>query len=350
MGHKWMKAFAAVLGAMLALPLVGSAAQDLDLSKDCSVTVSPGGEETATVLAEAGVVVDLYKVAEAVEGSGSDAYGFRVLDAWPGLAIGEGMDNDAWRQLAQQAAGIALGVEEGAAAKLPIVSGAPVGSPIGDSDGGEALTAGLYLMIARGADAADYVTVVSGEDGSQSIATLAYTGDQTIRFAPELIAIPSKEADENGVIDTANPGDWIYDMTVYLKPELDVRYGSLEIIKDLLTYEDSYEATFVFQVEAELDGEVVYSDVVTMNFTQPGQQQVLIDKIPIGAEVTVTEVYSGAAYKLVSGPDGPVMIPEDGTASVTFVNDYDESGKGGHGITNHFTYDLENGEWIWEQE
>ncbi|HBA47397.1 MAG TPA: hypothetical protein DCZ91_06285 [Lachnospiraceae bacterium] len=350
MRHKWIRTLAVALGAMLALPLMGSAAQDLDLSKDCSLTVSPGGEETAALLAEANVVVDLYKVAEATQSSGVDGYGFQVLGDYGSLTIGADMDNDAWKDLAQDAARIALGVDPGTQPKLPIVSGAPLGTDITDSDGSEALTPGLYLMIARGANVADYVTTIKAEDGTESIVTVAYSGDYIIRFAPELVAVPSKEADENGVISTLNPGDWIYGLTVFLKPDLEERDGSLEIIKDLLTYEDSSEALFLFQVEAVLDGQLVYSDIVSMTFNAPGEQRKLLEGIPVGAEVTVTEVYSGASYTLVSGPNGPVVISADEVASVTFVNDYDYSERESHGITNNFTFDLENGEWVWVQE
>ena len=107
MRHKWMRSLAVAVGAMLALPLVGSAAQDLDLTKDCSLTVSPGGEETAELLAEADVVVDLYKVAEVTAGSGADAYGFELLGDYGSLTIGDDMDNEAWRGVAQEAAEIA---------------------------------------------------------------------------------------------------------------------------------------------------------------------------------------------------------------------------------------------------
>lgn len=350
MRHKWMRTLAIVLGAMLALPLAGSAAQDLDLTKDCSLTVSSKGEETAALLAEANVVVDLYKVADATEESGVDAYGFQILPDYDSLVIGEDMNKDAWKSLAQEAAGIALGVEPGTQPRLPIVTGAPLGKDITDSDGSEALTPGLYLLIARGSNITDYVSATTNEEGTVSIVTTARSREYTIRFSPELVAIPSKEADENGVISSANPGDWIYDLTVFLKPEIEERDGSLEIIKDLLTYEDSHDAIFVFQVEAVLDGELVYSDVVTMNFSAPGEQRTLIEGIPVGAVVTVTEVYSGAGYTLVAGPDGPVTITADSVASVTFTNDYDYSENEGHGITNSFTYDLENGEWIWVQE
>lgn len=350
MRHKWMRSLAVAVGAMLALPLVGSAAQDLDLTKDCSLTVSPGGEETAELLAEADVVVDLYKVAEVTAGSGADAYGFELLGDYGSLTIGDDMDNEAWRGVAQEAAEIALGVIPGTQQKLPIVAGAPLDADITESDGSEALKPGLYLLIARGSNVEDYVTTTTNEDGTVNLVTIARSKEYTIRFAPELVAIPSKEADENGVISTTNPGDWIYDLTVFLKPEMEKQDGSLEIIKDLLTYEDSHDAIFVFQIEAVLDGQLVYSDVVTMNFSAPGEQRKLIEGIPVGAVVTVTEVYSGAGYTLVAGPDGPVTITADSVASVTFTNDYDYSENEGHGITNHFTYDLENGEWIWVQE
>ncbi len=348
MRHKWIWALAAAACIMLAVPFTGGAAQDLDLNRDCSLTVSSGDGEMAGLLAEAGVVVDLYKVADASE-EGAGGYGFISKGAFSALQIGEDIDGAGWQQLAQQAAGIALGAD-GGPGQVPSVQGAALDSPITSGSGGN-LDAGLYLLIARGADVKDYVVAARGEDGEERIATVAYTRDKTIRFAPELVAVPSKEADENGVINTANPGEWIYDLTVYLKPETDVRYGSLEIIKDLLTYEDSYEATFVFQVEAVLDGETVYSDVVTISFTEPGRKQILIDNIPVGAVVTVTEVYSGAGYKLVSQePPGSFTITADETASVTFTNDYENRRTGGLGITNRFSYSIEEGEWEWVQE
>ena len=60
-------------------------------------------------------------------------------------------------------------------------------------------------------------------------------------------------------------------MTVTLKPERSERYGSLEIVKTLQTYETKDPATCVLQVEATLgEGESaqkVYSDVVSLSFT-----------------------------------------------------------------------------------
>lgn len=243
------------------------------------------------------------------------------------------------------------------------------------------LDAGLYLLIARGSNVDAYITSErvrsNGRDsaanptaGEEKLVTVAYTDQHVYTFAPQLISLPTKEADANGQISTANNGDWIYNPTVHLKPEQHLRYGYLEIVKDLLTYESfagqSEEAVFVFQVEATLgegDQKVsVYSDVKTLTFTGTGLKSVLIDKIPVGAEVTVTEVYSGASYTLKTvgqkyyGPgvepdggvspgystleNGPVnaVIRVNDVASVKFTNEYDHRQTSGHGVINHYEY------------
>ena len=59
--------------------------------------------------------------------------------------------------------------------------------------------------------------------------------------------------------------------------------------------------------------------------------------------VTVTEVYSGAGYRLVSDAEQTTVIlpPNEGveTASVTFVNELSDENIQGYGILNEFTYD-----------
>lgn len=253
------------------------------------------------------------------------------------------------------------------------------------------LQQGLYLLIARGRDMEAYIakeyavkapdtdTEAEGTDSpgrlperEEKIATVAHTDRYVYTFAPRLISLPTKAPDADGKVSTANNGDWIYNPTVYLKPEQHLRYGYLEIVKDLLGYESfagqSEEAVFVFQVEATLNGVSVYSDVKTMIFTGAGEQRVLIDKIPVGATVTVTEVYSGASYtleKIEQGyhaveayPDSSIVYTPAGNidtrevtgavieanrvVSVKFTNNYDHRQTGGHGVINHYEYG-ENG-------
>ena len=64
---------------------------------------------------------------------------------------------------------------------------------------------------------------------------------------------------------------WVYDVETQLKPDPAPRYGDLEIIKTLSSYNQTFgPAFFVFSVEAERNGKNVYSDVVSINFTEPG--------------------------------------------------------------------------------
>ncbi len=212
---------------------------------------------------------------------------------------------------------------------------------------GTPLGSGLYLLIARGSDVEDYVRMVADDAGNETVVTVAQSERHVYTFAPELVALPGKAADDSGAVNTANPGEWLYDLTVQMKPEQSLRMGQLEIVKTLLSYETSAPATFVFHVEAVLDGEKVYDQVVSATFTAAGEERILIDDIPVGAEVTVTEVYSGASYELTTDGTQRTVIAAEDTAEVGFTNTYNRKKRTGYGITNHFTYG-EDG-WQWEQ-
>ena len=280
------------------------------------------------------VVIDLYKVADAAPVSGYDTYTYEFSGDYTGLSLSADPDEAAWKTLAQQAARIALD------GKTPAVTGAPAGEAIKD------LSCGLYLIVARGRDIADYKIEITGEDGEKSIATIAESMEYTYEFLPSIVSLPSKEADEDGSINTAGPGDWLYDFSVTMKPTQALRFGSLEIVKTLSSYETKDPATFVFEVEARLGDKIVYSNVVSLSFTEPGQKSTLIEKLPVGATVTVTEVYSGAVYRPTSEVTRDTVIAADEVASVTFTNTYDDENRGGGSVTNHFEYDSESG-WGW---
>ena len=329
-------AFALAVGAIAAVPVIDGAAKAVDFDKSCSLNIHPGGGEYAEDVADANVVVDLYQVADAMPVAGYDTYTYSFLGDYKGLTVSEYPDNAEWEALAQQAAGIAF--EKG----NPDRSGLPV------NKAAEGLGCGLYLAIARGNDIADYKITVEDADGGKKFASVAYSKEHKYTFAPCLVSLPSKEADEDGVISTAGDGSWIYDMEVTLKPEQALRYGSVEIVKRLSSYETKDPATFVFSVEATLGEEVVYSDVVSLSFTEPGEKKVLLDRIPVSAKVTVTEVYSGAAYDLVTDPSQTVVVEAEEVASASFTNDYNDTHKGGGSVTNHFEYDSDTG-WGWTQ-
>lgn len=337
-------AFVLAAGLIIASPGPGGEAKAVDLETKCSLAVKPGGEEQLEDLKEANVVVDIYKVAKAVAAdNGQDTYYYQFLDGYEELGedYAKNPDNELWKRMAQTAAGYALKNEASAVSK-----GASVDKTI------EGLECGLYLVIARGADIEDYETTVKDQDGVDSIATIARSKTYEYTFAPELVSLPSKhETAEDGAQTntTGGNGQWDYNMIITLKPNRKDRAGSLEIVKNLATYNVNDPAVFVFQVEAEIGGKNVYSDVVTMIFTEAGQKKVVLDKIPAGATVKVTEIYSGASYEVTSADEQTAVISVSDVASVEFDNDHSTTNHGGGGVNNHFTYDSKDG-WQLEKQ
>jgi hypothetical protein len=333
----------AALALLLLLSLTASLpVQAIDLSSACSLTVRPGSDEFSEDLAQAGLVIDLYQIGTVEAIAGVDGYMFQLLPDYTALSMLDDMTNDDWHRLAQEAAAIAL------AGQMPCVTGAQPDSVITETDEGP-LGAGLYLIIAHGADETDYVTTITDDEGMEKLVTTAHTDVYTYTFQPELVVLPGKEVDASGEMNTASDGQWLYDMTVTLKPEQDRRLGSVSIVKTLRSYNAaSGPVTFVFQVDGTIEGQPVYSDVFSLTFTAPGEQSILVENIPAGAEVTVTEVYSGAGYRLVSDATQTAIIQADAVAAVSFENDYDGGQKNGYGITNYFVFQPGAG-WDWQQ-
>lgn len=370
MKKRWiylLTALTLAVGMCIAEPMAGIAAPlEADdegfVAGSCSLTVYPedphkeGADSFGEDLAGADVVVDLYQVARAVKTSGHDTYHYELTGEYASLKLPDSPEEGAqpaasWEETAQQAAAIAL---DAASPCTPVSgSGESAGTKVGN------LAPGLYLLVARGrnlTELADYKIEIEQTDSltqeeSKRIATIADSQQYTYAFLPQLVSLPTKEADANGVINTANPGDWIFEASVNLKPERLDRYGSLEIVKTLSEYETmggvQESATFVFEVTGMLDDQVVYSNVESITFTAAGQERVVLDRIPAMAQVTVREVYSGSSYQLTVPGDRTATIAADDVVSVEFENEYDGRRTNGHGIKNQFVYDEEAGAWHW---
>ena len=370
MKKRWiylLTALTLAVGMCIAEPMAGIAAPlEADdegfVAGSCSLTVYPedphkeGADSFGEDLAGADVVVDLYQVARAVKTSGYDTYHYELTGEYASLRLPDSPEEGAqpaasWEETAQQAAAIAL---DAASPCTPVSgSGESAGTKVGN------LAPGLYLLVARGrnlTELADYKIEIEQTDSltqeeTKRIATIADSQQYTYAFLPQLVSLPTKEADGNGIINTANPGDWIFEASVNLKPERLDRYGSLEIVKTLSEYETmggvQESATFVFEVTGMLDDQVVYSNVESITFTAAGQERVVLDRIPAMAQVTVREVYSGSSYQLTVPGDRTATIAADDVVSVEFENEYDGRRTNGHGIKNQFVYDEEAGAWHW---
>ncbi|GFH93403.1 hypothetical protein IMSAGC002_04680 [Lachnospiraceae bacterium] len=146
--------------------------------------------------------------------------------------------------------------------------------------------------------------------------------------------------------------EWEYETAVGLKPRQNLLYGGLRIRKRLDTYNGALgEAMFVFLVEARKDldhdgeKEIVYSNVVGLEFDASGTKEAVIEHIPAGSEVTVEEIYSGSAYTVQGSARKEVTVwAGNGNGAgdmpaVEFTNDYDNRVTYGTGAVNHFTHD-----------
>ena len=311
------------------LLLFAATALAVDLDRTVVVTVNAGGQDFYEDLQDAHVVVDFYRIADAV--AAGDAFTFAPVAPYQGLQIPTDPDNAAWNALAQTCAEMALELDK------PMVEGAETFKPI-ESE----LEAGLYLILARGVNEENPVRHTQTPEGEDAIVTAAHSENYAYTFNPELIAVPYRASELD---------EWSYAPTITLKPARELREKPLEIVKRLENYRPEGPAVFVFSVKAVKDGVTVYDNVVTTSFTEAGEKSLLVG-VPIGSEVTVTEVYSGAGYKPVGRTAQHVTVTLDEDAVVTFVNDVDGTTTTGGGIENHFEYDNADS-WGWtkiEQE
>lgn len=377
---KWkcaLTAFAVTASVILALPAwsVGRAEASPELVKpgSCSLTIKRASDSTA----QADIVVDLYKVADAEDLLGYDAYTLALnapyntselaasLEAAQeqenGASVSDG-GNALYRTMAQDVAKIALAIEEKEETKVTVKGPAQEPSKTATMNSGEntltiqGIDPGMYLVVAHGSgmNAAQYTTQV-GEGADKQLATMAYSDEYVYTYLPELIALPSRGSAPIGSFNTAdNDVEWSSDVTATLKSEQASRLASLQIGKTFMVSEDAVIAGgdgCVFQIEATLNDEIVYSNVVAIPYEGRATGSVTLSKVvPVGAEVTVTEVYSGAAFT-VSGEEVKSIVAEadreDGAIenNVFFTNNSNGIGTSGDIVTNSFTHGADG--WTW---
>ncbi len=312
----------------------------IDLTESCSITVAPGNAVTEDDQVK-NLVLDVYKVASAEKLTGEDSYKPVLLGTYSGIANGDDdwwkkiEDNEGWKDVAKQAMSLALTTPD-----TPVQTG--IEANLSGSTKIEDLDPGFYLLIARGSDLGDdYTDTIDGVD-----VTVGMSDRFFYYFEPMLIAVPTKDADEDGIINTAwDYGEWKYDAAVALKAVTAPRFGSLIIVKTLLSYETHEPAFFTFEVDVkDVYGESVYKDSPSLSFDEPGMKMIRIDDLPAQSVATVDEVYPGSHYKLVGkDPEGPVTIIGEEIVYVYFENEDYPGHNGGHGIVNSFVY--ENGQW-----
>lgn len=325
--HK--RAWFLTLCALFSLLVCGVIARAAGEGNTLHVQLAANDEAYIDDLMTADIVVDIYKFADATHDEGYDTYNYALTSDFSALAddfaLAQEGEGD-WATLAESAAEIAKGLEtEG----QPVKSGVSIDEEIDLADDA------IYLVLARGADQ---------EAGSAT----AYTKTWEYTFQAGMIALPTKDANDDGIIRTDNPGEWLNVGTCNLKSSRKPLYGSLVINKTVTEASGTEPATFVFHVVGE--GYDNYAAI-----TYPDQTSNTLTHIPAGIEVTVDEVYTGGRYVEVSGSGSKAIILSDQEvaadetkeiASVYFENkpSGDHPG-GGHGVENRFTFEQESGDW-----
>lgn len=331
LNKKWMASLVAValLAAGFSLPSL-RAADPIDLSRTCSLTVSvDSSTEYGQDLLQDNVAVTVkaYKLADVSKDGDFEATGIfkdlKLVDLKTDTKDWKDTVSEAWKEVSSEAADILKENEKaGTAPKADATTTLNQGSGT-MSD----LPVGLYLIVASDADSESY----------------------SYKFTPYLISLPNNVYRQTGSGEDA----WVYDAEAGLKPERSERYGSLKIVKTLTNFDTTKgRQTFVFQVDGSKDGQLVYSNVVSIDFdgTELPSREAVLDKIPVGCDITVTEVYSGASYTTTSDAVvSPGVIVADEVLEADFTNTTTGDRKGGFGTCNKFEYSKENQEWSWSR-
>lgn len=287
----------------------------VETDEKCSLTFTLDDTEFAE-LRDLEIPVDVYKVADITEEAVYDTTNYTDFADLGLEKVSSTTSAEEWAQMAEKAMKT---VEDKGIASTADVKVTESTGVINN------LETGMYLVQA------------------ETVQTREYTYD----FTPYLVSLP------NNYYYKENQDDaWVYDVTTGMKPQQTLRYGDLEIVKDLTEYNASLkDALFVFQVEGTRHGEKVYSDVVSIKFNQAGEKSVLVKDLPAGTVVTVKEVYAGGSYSNTSGDTQETVIVAEGVtdnpASVSFTNTYNGKLIPGTGIVNHI--EIENGNWDWKQ-
>ena len=114
--------------------------------------------------------------------------------------------------------------------------------------------------------------------------------------------------------------------------------GDVQVTKNLNKYNTTADgATFAFKVVGVYDGKEIYNNVFGLTFKGKDTQSFVVKDLPVGTVVTVTEEYSGSAYK-VDGEDTVTVtvVKNSDTQEIVlaeFNNIYDDY-RQGHGAIN----------------
>ena len=143
--------------------------------------------------------------------------------------------------------------------------------------------------------------------------------------------------------------------------ELEYFDFKIEINTELASYNETFGTIpIIYNIIGVYNGEIVYEQLECVNFNSVGSQTSSIEvNAPVGTNLTVTQVYSGAGYKTVSELAQSVeLVSEmvestDAVATFSYTNEYDYKNISNGGSTTQsiiYTRETSNGTWNYVTE
>ena len=298
----------------LAFGGVAAWAADSGLGGSNSLTVKVSDDPESDI-AKAGVKVSVYKIADAKKNTSYDIYDYTFVAPFAADLTSKyplaNMSASQWEGLAGDAKTI---VEAEDSTAQAVVSDVLAGDAI------TGLTDGLYLVLAPDTAGAEHM----------------------YSFSPAVVAIPNKASqvvEGREVIMTSDDyGAWLNEVSITLKHSEAPLYGSLRINKTVTNFSGE-PATFVFHITGTTPAGTTYERYASVYYSGGESASTVVNHIPVGTKLKVTEEYTGARFALVTGDDEEktIVADEDQMAHADFTNRQTSSGTGGHGIQNSFT-------------
>lgn len=355
-----------------------------ELMVDVAESYKTDNPDLAKLIQNNEVQVDVYKIADAVKVEGYDVYNYRAVPAFENVLRNyvtdearradwtvDTSDGFAFRYTPVQGKDGWNDLPQVLSKAIWPFEGTPVNAvPLTTIDLGAAidLPGGLYLTTIHGTEdvLSAPVRLVSQDEKTYTLATMAYTDSQVYYFNPQLAALPALMGGET---DTTLGAAYSDTATLIAKATEQPRTADLRVTKTLANYNGP--ATFVIAVAATTtDGPQTKVNSVSFDATSPNSQDVLLwqDTILAGTDVTVTETYSGHAYEAVGDASHTVegiqpgriaylpynsdetrYLAESDPVAVGLTNRASDSANGGGSVVNRFEPTADNTWWNWIQ-
>ncbi len=161
------------------------------------------------------------------------------------------------------------------------------------------------------------------ENTGEMMYTIDIANDGDLKIAVDPVSSIGITKNRKGLITPDKNQDYnvaesSYHLTWMIRTS--INSGNLEITSKINDYKTTQTPSIlVYEVKAVLDGNQVFSDIVSAK-VEKEQTKIVVENIPRKAQVTVKELYAGTIYSCISSESQSYLQGESN--SLTFVHEY----------------------------